>query len=324
MTTLTLRYDLRAPSFSTATHADLYAAFLEQCEWGDRIGFDAVTISEHHGIDDGFISSPLLVAAAVAGRTRRISINIAALLVPLHDPLRLSEDIAALHLLSGGRISIVAGLGYRPEEFEMFGVDRSARAALLEDAIVTMRRAWAGERVAGAGGVPTIVTPQPASQPIIMIGGSAPASAKRAARLGVPFMPPIADSELVNIYEREAERLGFKHPFSVLPGKHGFVHVSEDPERDWARILPHARYEAQTYKSWQVDGQRSGVATDAVTAAELEASGVYRVVTPDDCVTLAQEGSLVFHPLMGGLAPEIGWESLELFASKVLPRLRPT
>src|SRR5207248_393288 len=60
---------------------------------------------------------------------------------------------------------------------------------------------------------------------------------------------------------------------------------------------------------------------DAADAGELRASGVYRVVTPDECVALAKElgptGSLVFHPLMGGMDIDLGWESLQLFADKV-------
>ena len=63
--------------------------------------------------------------------------------------------------------------------------------------------------------------------------------------------------------------------------------------------------------------------TEARSIAEIRKSGVYCVVTPDECVGLAQEtGRVILHPLMGGLAPELGWQGLELFASKVLPRIR--
>jgi hypothetical protein len=100
------------------------------------------------------------------------------------------------------------------------------------------------------------------------------------------------------------------------------VHVTEDPERAWAQIGPHALFDAQTYAAWQTDGQRSQVHVDAQTVDDVRTSGVYAVVTPDECVALANEmGSLVFHPLMGGMDPDLGWESLELFEKKVLPRL---
>lgn len=328
MPMLTLRFDLRAPAFAPVDHATQYRELLEMSEWADRVGFDAVTLSEHHGVEDGFMSAPLLLAGAVAGRTRRVRISIAALLVPLHDPLRLAEDLAALDLVSGGRASVVAGLGYRPEEFEMFGVDRSRRGALLEEAVEVLRQAWTGEEFTWKGRR-CRVTPRPASQPHppLMIGGSAPASARRAARLRLPFMPPLDDPELVQLYLDEAARVGYDQPFVMTPSNHGFVHVTHDPERDWERIVPHAMHEATTYASWQVDDQRSSVTTYATTPEDLAHSGVYRVVTPEQCLELAAElgdlGGMVFHPLMGGLNPALAWESLELFAAEVLPKLRP-
>ena len=128
-------------------------------------------------------------------------------------------------------------------------------------------------------------------------------------------------------YLKRAEELGFEGGWVLLPKGPGFVHVSEDPERDWSRIGKHALYDAQTYHSWQTPGQRSQVHVAADSVEEVRSSGVYRVVTPDECVALAAElgtrGGLVFHPLMGGMDPDLGWESLELFGSKVLPRLQP-
>ena len=66
MTMIGLRYDLRAPSFGAVTHAELYAACLEQCAWADRHGLDFVVLSEHHGVEDGYLPAPLVLAAAIA------------------------------------------------------------------------------------------------------------------------------------------------------------------------------------------------------------------------------------------------------------------
>src|SRR5207249_1422285 len=131
MTMIGLRYDLRVPSFCSVTHAELYAACLEQCAWADRLGLDFVVLSEHHGVDDGYLPAPLTLAAAIAGRTKSIRINVAAVLVPLHDPVRLAEQLAVLDLASGSRVGLIAGLGYRREEFVMAGVDRAERGRRL-------------------------------------------------------------------------------------------------------------------------------------------------------------------------------------------------
>jgi alkanesulfonate monooxygenase SsuD/methylene tetrahydromethanopterin reductase-like flavin-dependent oxidoreductase (luciferase family) len=207
----------------------------------------------------------------------------------------------------------------------MFGVDRSRRGAILEDAVRTMQQAWSGEPFEHEGR-PARITPTPfRREPLMFVGGSTEIAAKRAARLRVNFWPAIGDPELKAAYEAECAEQGWSGGFTVMPNGPGFVHVTEDPERDWARIGPHALYDAQTYASWQTPGQRSSVHVAAETVDDVKASGVYRVVTPDECVALAGDlgdlGGLVFHPLMGGMDPALGWESLELFESAVRPKL---
>jgi alkanesulfonate monooxygenase SsuD/methylene tetrahydromethanopterin reductase-like flavin-dependent oxidoreductase (luciferase family) len=300
-----------------------YKATVDMAEWADSHGFDICSLEEHHGADNGWSPSPLIMASAVFGRTKNISISISALLVPLHDPLRIAEDIAVLDVLSGGgRIGIIAGLGYRPEEFAMFGVDRKRRGAITEESLRVMLAAWTGEPFEYRG-TTVRVTPKPVSQPhpLVLVGGSTEIAAKRAARLHLPFMPAIGDPELQRIYDEACAAEGYTG-FTILPSGPGFVHVTDDPERDWQRIAPHALHEARTYASWQTGNQRSQVETHAETIEELKASGVYAVVTPDECVELAkQHGTVVLHPLMGGMDPDLGWESLQLFADKVAPRL---
>src|SRR5262249_55084866 len=145
-------------------------------------GADLAVLSEHHGVDDGYLPAPLTLAAAIAGRTKNLRINIAAILVPLHDPVRLAEQLAVLDLLSGGRVGFVAGLGYRQEEFDMAGIDRKERGQLLDESVRVLRQAWTGEPFQWRGR--TIrVTPKPQSPPMILIGGSTAGAARRAARL---------------------------------------------------------------------------------------------------------------------------------------------
>ncbi len=322
MAVVAIRFDLRVPSFASTTHAELYEACLDQCTWAERNGLDVVVLSEHHGVDDGYLPAPLTLAAAICGRTKKISLNIAAALVPLHDPVRFAEQLAVLDLLSGSRVSLVAGIGYRQEEFEMAGIERKERGRLFEEHIEVMRKAWTGEPFEWRGR--TIrVTPKPRSQPVILIGGSTEKAARRAARLRCGFFPSIGDAKLAEVYNEECAKVGFNGGFAMLPGGPGFVHVAENPEREWQLIGPHALYDAQTYAAWQPAGQRSSMHVEARTIEDLKKSGVYCVVTPDECVALAEKnGRIVLHPLMGGIAPEVAWKSLELFEKKVLPRIK--
>jgi alkanesulfonate monooxygenase SsuD/methylene tetrahydromethanopterin reductase-like flavin-dependent oxidoreductase (luciferase family) len=323
MTRILLRYDMRAPAFG-APPAALYAAALEQAAFGDAQGFDAVQLSEHHGADDGYLPSPLVLAAAIAGRTSRIRLEIAALILPLHDPLRVAEDVAVLDLASGGRVELVIGAGYVPAEFAMFERALADRPRLVEEGIRALESAWTGEPFEYRGRT-VRVTPRPLQRPRppLALGGSSPAAARRAARLADRFVPALP--YLWKLYREERERLGLPVPPTGRVGPL-FLHVAEDPDAAWARIAPHALHEANAYGRWMTETGTAGPYRPMADADALRASGMYRVLTPDACVALAEElgpsGTLLLHPLMGGLDPELGWSSLELFARRVLPRIR--
>jgi alkanesulfonate monooxygenase SsuD/methylene tetrahydromethanopterin reductase-like flavin-dependent oxidoreductase (luciferase family) len=140
-----IRFDMRAPAWGPATTADIHQATLGMSEWADRVGFDTIVVSEHHRAEDGFLPSPIVAAAAIAGRTERAGISISALLAPLHDPIRVAEDLAVLDLMSGGRVITIVGLGYRPEEYEMFGVPWESRGAFFDEWLQALLDAWTGE-----------------------------------------------------------------------------------------------------------------------------------------------------------------------------------
>ena len=168
-----LRFALRIPPFVEGlTPADQYREFLEMIRWADQRGFAAVVLSEHHGTEDGYMSAPLVLAGAVLGATRNLFCSVSALLLPLQDPLRAPEDIAALDRLAPGRLKVVVGVGYRVEEFELFGRDRSPRGRSAEAAVRVILRAWEGEPFEIEGRA-VRVTPPPASPPasLLAIGG---------------------------------------------------------------------------------------------------------------------------------------------------------
>jgi len=320
-----LRFDMRAPAFSKATPSDLYAAALDMASFADERGFDGLTLSEHHGTDDGFLSSPLTLAGCMLGRTRRLRVTIAALLAPLYDPVKLAEDLAVLDLASGGRVTAVAGLGYRPEEYAMLGRDFAARGRLLDACLDLLIRAWPGDPIAWQGRTIRL-SPRPLTQPRppVFVGGTKRAGALRAARFGLPFQPAVNDPEVHDVYRRECERRGHE-PLLLAPGSGQMIFVSEDPERSWSEVGPHFLHDAMTYAGWQPPGHRSAVHSDATTVEALRAEGKYLILTPDACVERAKaEGAFsvfVHFPLCGGIPPELAWPSLELYADRVLPRL---
>ncbi len=321
-----LRLDMRAPDFAKATKAELYAAALDMAAWADEHGFDLIVLSEHHGTDDDYLPSPLALAGVIAGRTRRIRISIAALLLPLYDPVKLAEDLAVLDVASGGRIGVVVGLGYRPDEYAMFGTSWKDRGRVLDEKLEVLLRAWKGEPFEWDGRR-IRVTPRPVSEPHppVFVGGMGRNAARRAARFGLPFQPGRHDEGAFQLYRDECAKRGVESPVVLPPGDGQMIWVSEDPEATWSEIGPHLLHDARTYASWQPEGQRSAVHSEAASIEELRAEGLYRVLTPDECVERAEAGGpftpFPHFPLCGGTSPEVGWRSLELYAAKVLPRL---
>ncbi|MET9294561.1 LLM class flavin-dependent oxidoreductase [Streptomyces sp. NPDC003077] len=301
-----------------------YRAAVEMAAYADEMGLDTVQTEEHHATDNGWMPSPLTFAGAVLGATRRITVMLSALITPLYDPLRLAEDIAVLDLIGGGRLVTVAALGYRPEEYEAHGRDWRWRGKLQDEALETLLRAWTGEPFPYRGRT-VRVTPRPYSRPHppLFVGGGSRPAARRAARLGLPFLPGAYSPELEAYYHAQRAAYGTEGMVLQPPADAWLLHVSEDPDRTWARYGQHFLHEARTYASWQVPGIRSAVHSHAEDVAELRREGRYRVVTPEECVRLAADAeALVLHPLCGGMPVEEGRRSLHLFAERVVPRLQ--
>ena len=234
-----LRFDLRIPPFvETLTHGDQYREFLKMVEWADDKGFAAVVLSEHHGTEDGYMNSPLLLAGSVLGATNTLFCSVSALLLPLHDQLRIAEEIATIDLIAPGRFNVVVGIGYRESEFEMFAKNRKTRGKDTEEGIRTILTALKGEPFEYKGRE-VLISPKPVSDPssLISVGGSVEISAKRAARLGLPFVPAVRDDSLEKAYYAEAREVGYENPMCMMPSGAGMVMVSEDPERLWSDIL---------------------------------------------------------------------------------------
>jgi alkanesulfonate monooxygenase SsuD/methylene tetrahydromethanopterin reductase-like flavin-dependent oxidoreductase (luciferase family) len=182
---LEIWYDMRRPDFATATAEQLYGAMLDQCAWADSHGFDAVTLGEHHSAEDGYLPSPVTLGAVVAGRTRSLRVRM-IILAPFYSPLRLAEDLTVLALGAPGRIVPVIVGGYRPLEFEVYGLELKARRATVDETLEVLRRAWQGEPFEYHGRRVEI-TPKLSEPPPLVTGGSFPSVARRAAKLADGF-----------------------------------------------------------------------------------------------------------------------------------------
>jgi len=318
-----LFFDMRAPDFGTPA-PELYAAACEMASFADAIGVDRVGLMEHHGSDDGYLPAPFVMGGSIAACTRKLRISLGAVILPLHDPIEIAEQTAVLDQLSGGRLEVILGAGYVPAEFALFQVSLRDRARMLNEGIEILLRALRGERFEAAGR-PIFIRPLPIQQPndILMVGGAVKASAIRAARFDLGFAPVVAS--LFPLYEDACRQLGREPRRCLWTAKPLSIHLDEDVDRGWAEIKAHALFAAKAYARWAEDeGAAKSPFRNLTNEAALRTSGIYAVWTPEELLAHARtltRGTLGFMPLLGGLAPEIGWKSLRLL-EKVIPQLR--
>ncbi len=169
---------------------------IEQALWearfADENGFESVWIAEHHGSEIGLVSAPSVYAAAVAMTTRRVRIGYAVAVVPLHQPLRLAEEVAWVDALSGGRVMVGVGPGFSPSEFALYGVPLEERHARCEEGVRILRRALASGEI----------RPIPEAIPPIYRACSSAESVRRAAEEGTPvLLGQKADEELMALHD---------------------------------------------------------------------------------------------------------------------------
>jgi alkanesulfonate monooxygenase SsuD/methylene tetrahydromethanopterin reductase-like flavin-dependent oxidoreductase (luciferase family) len=315
-----LRFDLRNPAFSGVDMADRYAALLDMAEWADQCGAVYISVSEHHGSDDGYLPSALTMAAAIAARTKNLRIGINALVAPFYDPLRLAEDTAVVDLLSAGRLDLTLIGGYVPSEFEMFGVATSERPARIREAIETLRAAWTGQPFEFRGRMAR-VTPMPVQPggPKILLGGSSEAAARRAARLADGFMP--TEPQWWPYYRDECLKLGKPDPGPGMGASAATVVLAEDPEAMWPKLGPYFLHETNSYGAWKTAADVANPYSTMVDVGEVRDSGQYRILTPDEFLAEMATAEIPFamlHPMVGGIPPELAWESLRLFEARCL------
>jgi alkanesulfonate monooxygenase SsuD/methylene tetrahydromethanopterin reductase-like flavin-dependent oxidoreductase (luciferase family) len=235
----------------------------------------------------------------------------------LYEPVKLAEDLAVVDLISRGRVSYVIGIGYRDEEFEMFGVDRRGRGRLVEERIGLLQRLWSGEQI-DVDGRPVQVTPRPFTPggPMLAYGGGTEVAARRAGRLGLMFMAESHDTTLEEAYRAEG---GDAAPgcFFAPAGVPNTVFVADDPERAWAEIGEYLLLDAVSYSGWNAHREGTVSISRAPSVAELAAEkGAYQIITPTEARDLINKGNaLGLQPLVGGIPRDLAWPYLESAAA---------
>ena len=325
-----LWYDFRNPAQWAIPFETLYGQVLDQIVEAERIGYDSVWLTEHHFCDDGYTPSPLVIAGAIGARTKSMRIGTNLIILPLHNPVRIAEDSATLSLLTGGRFDLGVGIGYKEREFIEFGRELKHRPSLLEEAFTIIRRAWAGEPISLDGKRfkygDIRVLPRPEHAPKLLLGGMASLAIERAARISDGFLSTGGIGQDTYVYA--LAKYGKKPDEGAIYAGHWAV-VSDDPDREAARIGPHVLYQGNEYIKWGAFGAPGTVPRfpDAATAIS---QGLYSLWTADQAVenltamltSFPQIKDVHFWAQFPGEAVASGQRRVEYMAKHVLPRVR--
>jgi alkanesulfonate monooxygenase SsuD/methylene tetrahydromethanopterin reductase-like flavin-dependent oxidoreductase (luciferase family) len=322
--------------------SEIYADLLDLCAVVEDLGFDAVWLSEHHFVDDGYMPSLLPAAAAIAARTTRIAIGTGVLLAPFYDPLRLAEDSATVDLISAGRLVLGLGAGYRDEEFDGFGRARDGLGAVMDQVIATLRAGWSDGAVPGRapGASPVTVTPKPhqADGPPIWIGARTRAGIRRTARvadglLAARVSPP-EFAQQIALLDTEANAAG-RDPAALSVAVHCPVFAWPEPGEAWRLVEPHLHY--SEWKYGDMSGAPYGTRTERAAQPPLTEAARAKIragalvglpgsVADGIAAYAAAAGDHPFHFIARlywpGMDPGLMREALTVYAGQVIPAVR--
>src|SRR5437762_1464341 len=175
---------------SAQSSEEMYARAIDHAQLAEDLGFRNIWLAEHHFSTYGYVGRPVQLATYIAAKTMRIRVGTAVIVVPLHHPLMIAEEIAMLDVLSNGRADIGLGRGYQYYEFERLGLDLDSARSRWDESIDIILKALEGKPFSYEGAhyqIPdTTVFPQPVQRPHppIWVTAQSPESVAATVRRG--------------------------------------------------------------------------------------------------------------------------------------------
>src|SRR5579859_796978 len=236
---------------SAQSSEEMYARAIEHAQQAEALGFRNIWLAEHHFSTYGYVGRPVQLATYLAARTTRIRVGTAVIVVPLHHPLVIAEEIATLDVLSGGRCDIGLGRGYQYYEFERLGLELDSARARWSEAIDIIETALCGEPFSYHGqlfDIPeTSVFPVPVQKPHppFWVTAQSPESVEATVRRGFNLLtggfgvPVERMAEFRQLFDRLVAEVRPACPPEV--GVQRAVYVTDDAE-DARDAAEHARW----------------------------------------------------------------------------------
>jgi alkanesulfonate monooxygenase SsuD/methylene tetrahydromethanopterin reductase-like flavin-dependent oxidoreductase (luciferase family) len=326
---------------SARSSQEIFTRGLEVAQAAETLGFRNIWLAEHHFSTYGYLSRPVQLATYIAAKTTRLRVGTAVIVVPLHHPLVIAEEIATLDLLAGGRVDIGLGRGYQHYEFERFGLELESSRARWEEAVDIILKSLSGQPFSYDGKffkIPeTTIFPQPLQQPRppIWITAQSPDSVEAAVRRGFNVLtggfgiPIERTAEFRRLFDRAVAEVKPPRPLAV--GVQRAVYVT-DSVADARAAAEEARWNMRVTLSLRNHYERveQGRAIAVPAPKEPDTDDLldrFLVIgTPDTCIrqiTRIQELVGITHFncsfWFGDLEHPRVLRSMELFAREVMP-----
>lgn len=348
-------YELAVPKFTGLTEREVYEHSLDEIALADQAGFDGVWLVEHHFFREySHCPAPEVVFGAITQRTERLRIGHGVVLLPFNHPVRVAERIAALDILSGGRMDVGVGRGVSPREYEVFGGDMSQGRGKVDEGLEILRRAWGDEPFSFEGehfSFPEIdVVPKPLQRPHppLWTAAVSPDTYVMAAERGLgvlagPFKPLFMVAEDRERFVRRCEELG-RDPRDVGFGMTIGAIVLDDHERAREIAATNIRwfYEqllrltapvlergGEDYRYYREElGTLRQLTGGAPSLEALEAAGMVIAGSPEHAIEQLRKlaGDGIEHVLLalqaGGVPHADVMRSIELLGERVIPAVR--
>jgi alkanesulfonate monooxygenase SsuD/methylene tetrahydromethanopterin reductase-like flavin-dependent oxidoreductase (luciferase family) len=329
-----------------------WAAQVSLVDRAEALGFDAVWAGEHHFTDYCTMPDPLEFLSFVAGRTKRIALGTNVLVLPWHDPVRVTEQVALLDVLSGGRLRLGVGRGIAEVEFEGLGVSMSESRSRFGECAELMLGALASGRFEYEGELfrypPRDLRPRPVAPftDRVFMAAISPESLDVAARLGLRLLISAQKPWAVLASDLERYRTTFEeihHRPAPSVSTHVFMFCDRDSDRAqelgkqymstlYDTTIKHYNLAGSQFaglKGYEYYDKMSGTLNARMREAYDFFADVQVKGTPDECIekirfiqSVTESDEMVVLPYFGGMAVDEATRNLDCFAESVLPTLK--
>lgn len=310
---------------------------IEQVHAVREAGFAGVYSGQHFLAEGTQMLQTVPLLARLAAEAGDMKIGTLILLLPLHNPVYVAEEMATMDVICNGRFVFGIGLGYRDLEYQVFGTRREERVSRFMESLEVVRRLWTEDRVTFEGrhfqlkDVQLTLKPVQQPHPPIWVGASGVPAAQRAARLGLPWIltPNVSASVLRAQWQEYVKACGEAgHPVPAERPIRRDIYIAADRKAAMADAKPFIEAKMRALNTWGF-GKDRGSATELDQPLEALVEGRFIMGDPDDCVEQIRQyerdfgiTEMILRFQWPGMPQEKVLRTIRLLGQEVIPKFR--